>query len=950
VPISLDRLNQIIPESSSSGKLDKSRLDEIISTDYSRRQEQAPQAPTSPVQGFFSQVGTTIGNLFKTPSSAPTLPQTGIDLGGSTSNLNKLKDKGVTVDAGPAPDTSKVNEILLYRENQKFNKELGTTLLEKAKAEIYGDIVKEGKSEKPRQRVIDTLTSKVKKIEDALGDSSKSGAINRVKLANEVYQDRTVDMLKGRAVSVAKSIFDGIGSFFEAQQQSRRDFTTSQEEKIKQGFKDLNIPEADQKAFLEKYSPRFQKDIQGKSLQDLDEDKKKALERGREPLQKTFEKYIDDMTPDNPDVADQIVMGIGSMAGFYGASVLTGGGSVVPAVLEAISEAGSVYEENKKDGKSVDEAFINSGKTLVSNLVWNAVLNKFSGIFEGLDDSQVKKIKDKILATVNASGWEGIQEAGQQLISNINTGREDVWEGVLESLGIGAIIGGGAMGLQVVGSGGGQTQIKEDLKPEVQKQVFFDNSGKPVDSITQTKAEELVKRDILSPISEELENKGYERFYQAITEGGESDWYFKTPEALAKYMNLNTTDASIFRFEDRNDMVKDPVREDVYRPKTAEQDTIKTQQTVTEDGGSIKEKLTPDVIQRFTRGAPEVIRKPKTPEKLFRGVGKDGRTAGTSALGKGLYTTTSRVEAERFGDNILELGADSIPTNPLTFASQKDYTKWILRIMNSLGYKTVGDVKKAFPEINPLIVGMGFDGVAVKLKDGGFNYVKYPKTATEGKSLSKDLNKPTKKIKQKSPGLPVQVEGVVKDSALSKRLSEQLLSSNPAKYEFNDSTGKYNALVLEEDAKKAVEFLEKNPEEAIAVSLGVREAPSGQTVNAIGLATALKAREEGNYALYSDIINSVSLRSTRMGQEIVTLRGQFNDDSAENYVKRAIDAKMGRLAGNLLTLAEPGARKMKAKKVVMEKIQKEAVKLKETLNKEQKKVKMAQDIIDALRC
>lgn len=193
-------------------------------------------------------------------------------------------------------------------------------------------------------------------------------------------------------------------------------------------------------------------------------------------------------------------------------------------------------------------------------------------------------------------------------------------------------------------------------------------------------------------------------------------------------------------------------------------------------------------------------------------------------------------------------------------------------------------------------------------------------------------------------------KGEVKDSALVKRMSEQLLMSDPTKYEFDDTTGKYNQLNLEEDAKKAVSFLEKNPEKAIAVSMGIVDAPAGQTANGIGIATALKARDEGNYRLYSDIINAVSLRATRMGQEIVSLRGQFNDDSAENYVKRVIDARMGKLSDDLVTAIGAVMKKTSPKKKTMERVQKETVKLKETLSKEQKKVRLAQDIIDAMRC
>lgn len=204
---------------------------------------------------------------------------------------------------------------------------------------------------------------------------------------------------------------------------------------------------------------------------------------------------------------------------------------------------------------------------------------------------------------------------------------------------------------------------------------------------------------------------------------------------------------------------------------------------------------------------------------------------------------------------------------------------------------------------------------------------------------------------QKSGNFP-EGSGRVKESAFLERVKEQLLSTDPTTYEFDDLTGKYNEMNLEENAKRAVTFLENNPEEAVAVSLGFQDAPAGTATNsAISIATMIKAREEGNFNLYKDIATSTTLRLTRLGQEIVSVRGQMNDDSPENFVRRVIDARMKKLAGTLVTGAEfKGRSLVDSKKVVTNKIQKETAKLKQKLTKDQQKVKLAQDIIDALRC
>lgn len=215
----------------------------------------------------------------------------------------------------------------------------------------------------------------------------------------------------------------------------------------------------------------------------------------------------------------------------------------------------------------------------------------------------------------------------------------------------------------------------------------------------------------------------------------------------------------------------------------------------------------------------------------------------------------------------------------------------------------------------------------------------------------------TKEVKKITPATPKKPEtiptgqGRVKDSAFLERVKDQLLSTDPATYEFDEKSGKYNEMNLEDNAKKAVDFLENNPEEAIAISLGFKENPQGITSLSIGVATMLKAREEGNFNLYKDIATSVTMRATRYGQEIVSLRGQMNDDSPENFVKRVIDTRMKNLAGRLVTSAEfKGRSLVDSKKVATNKINKETKKLKKVLTKEQKKIKLAQDIIDSLRC
>lgn len=196
--------------------------------------------------------------------------------------------------------------------------------------------------------------------------------------------------------------------------------------------------------------------------------------------------------------------------------------------------------------------------------------------------------------------------------------------------------------------------------------------------------------------------------------------------------------------------------------------------------------------------------------------------------------------------------------------------------------------------------------------------------------------------------------GDVVNSKMLDRVKEQLLTVDAGKYEFNPETGTHNTLNLQQDAQKAVDFMTSDPKGAIRAALGLDATPEGITQNALGLAVAFKARDEGNYQLYEQTLNKVMRQSSRFGQEIVTLRGKFSDDTPENYIKQIVDQRIGKLSDTLLTGEEKAALKeSKAKSpadIVNKKISEQADELAKTVKDTQGKIKMAQDIIDSLRC
>jgi len=195
--------------------------------------------------------------------------------------------------------------------------------------------------------------------------------------------------------------------------------------------------------------------------------------------------------------------------------------------------------------------------------------------------------------------------------------------------------------------------------------------------------------------------------------------------------------------------------------------------------------------------------------------------------------------------------------------------------------------------------------------------------------------------------------GKVKKSRFMERLNEQLLGTNPEAFGFNEADGSYNVANLERESEKAINFIEADPTRALNIALGNESAPAGYLENTIEVAVALRLKQLGNLDLYKQVLIRNSLKNTRRGQEIASLRGQFNDNSAENYIKRALDARLNRLgdkfAGGLGERATMLGIKKSNKKEVFERIQKEKVELKKVI-KDAKKIKSAQDIIDSLRC
>lgn len=157
------------------------------------------------------------------------------------------------------------------------------------------------------------------------------------------------------------------------------------------------------------------------------------------------------LAPEDPNFADALAMGAGSTATFFIPGIGVAGtasrvaqvaprvsrilGASTMAVMEAATEAGDVYRNARQKGMERNAADDAASKTFWLNMPLLLVTNKL-GIF-GETGRRLQR------ALISAA-MEGAQEAGQYEISRRALDEKFKLKDALTSIGVGAIIGGGA--------------------------------------------------------------------------------------------------------------------------------------------------------------------------------------------------------------------------------------------------------------------------------------------------------------------------------------------------------------------------------------------------------------------------------------------------------------------------------------------------------------------------
>jgi len=96
--------------------------------------------------------------------------------------------------------------------------------------------------------------------------------------------------------------------------------------------------------------------------------------------------------------------------------------------------------------------------------------------------------------------------------------------------------------------------------------------------------------------------------------------------------------------------------------------------------------------------------------KIYRGE-SEGSGEGFAMYGQGLYSTTSKKEAAKYGD-IREVGKYELPENPLQFKTKNDFSEFEYDIARELGIRK-NEISQHVGEINEYVSELGYDGIAI---------------------------------------------------------------------------------------------------------------------------------------------------------------------------------------------------------------------------------------------
>ena len=312
-----------------------------------------------------------------------------------------------------------------------------------------------------------------------------------------------------------------------------------------------------------------------------------SFEKGSTIYSVSNPNLMDKVTRSSVSAASFFLPGYGVMKGAQAMNMTPAAASILAQItmtsLEASMEAGEVYNELLGQGMSAGEANNKATAVFGLNALLIGITNKY-----GLGDFAKKNLAKKLLAGPS----EGIQEAGQQIISNLMTGKP-MMEGVGEAALIGTILG-IPMGMVSVDSVKQELDFKE---PSIAKPREI-GGGKDDDLKLVRDGEEVFIRgkDYKEPVIVEPKKKEYKEPV-VVEEKKEVD--AKITEGLESYVFYNNREKMTTETVDNIDKLNIKPKEKVTLYRDGEIDNKQFQSWSKDEKigkNVISQEFTPDEI------------------------------------------------------------------------------------------------------------------------------------------------------------------------------------------------------------------------------------------------------------------------------------------------------------------------------------------------------------------
>lgn len=350
------------------------------------------------------------------------------------------------------------------------------------------------------------------------------------------------------------------------------------------------------------------------------------------------------------------------------------------------------------------------------------------------------------------------------------------------------------------------------------------------------------------------------------------------------------------------------------------------------------DNVAPDVTPRLDVSAEAPVRPQEAPQQALKAVDdtliQEARKYKSAeefvkAQGTPVYhgSTVENLTELKISGKIGRAGENQIPGIYLTpdyqtasyygrkngvqvFSPQEVYTNGkILKVdgfaelKTKLGLKDLSAESKA--KIPNLLKEKGYDGIFLKQGGEANEMIITNPTAIKTKSQLTDIweqaNEITPETRTTSVPrgqLPVSEEGETRVSRLEARMKSVLNNISPEKADEMGLTT-YQRMNEDKQIKLASDYVSKNPEDAMAVLRGEKEAPVGLLYNSIALALEETSTVTADANL---AIKLASLRSTRAGQEISIL-AKADPNNPVSAINKLIEARKARVERKTKTTA-----------------------------------------------